>query len=199
MDSSFEGPAITQKQLEIKSRVDNPVTKLRSNFRINLIMAVICSLIMGAIFILVDGFWVRLLVGIILVGYAGAIWQTTWLYNRYLKNLYPDEDIQSYLKNLHYTITEGLKYQEIIAIFFYPVSLAAGYFLSLYERDETEAFFTEPFYWVLLLVVIVVLTPLLFLLSRWLYNISFRKYLDKIEDTLNEIDEDIETKTLQKE
>jgi hypothetical protein len=195
LDSSFDGPVITQKQLELKSRVDNPVSKLRSNFRANLIMAGLCSLLMGAIFIFFDGFWIRLLVGIILVGYAGAIWQTTWLYNRYLKNLYPDDDIRSYLKNLHKTITEGLRYQEIIAIFFYPVSLAAGYFLSLFERGETEAFFTEPFYWILLLVVIVVLTPLLYLLSKWLYNISFRKYLRKIEAILREIDGDVETKT----
>jgi hypothetical protein len=196
MGSVFDGPAITQKQLELKSRVDNPVSKLKSNFRVNLIMGVLCSLIMGAIFILADGFWVRFFVGIILVGYAGAIWQTTWLYNRYLKNLYPDENIRSYLKNLHKTITEGLKYQEIIAIFFYPVSLAAGYFLSLYERGETEAFFKEPFYWVPLLVVIVVMTPILFFLSRWLYNISFRKYLDKIEEILTEIESDDETKLL---
>jgi len=94
---------------------------------------------------------------------------------------------------LHKTITEGLRYQEIIAIFFYPVSLAAGYFLSLYERGEAEAFFTEPFYWVLLLIVIIVMTPLLFLLSRWLFKIYFRKYLDKIEGILTEIESDDET------
>lgn len=190
LDSVFDGPEITQRQLGLKSRVETPLTKLKSNFRTNLALAGVCTLIMAALFLMVDGFWVRLFIGIILVGYAGAIWQTTYLYNRYLKTLYPDEDIKSYLKTLHNSIKEGLRYQEIIAIFFYPVSLAAGYFLSLYERGETETFFTEPFLWGLLIVVIIVLTPLLFLLSRWLYNISFRTYLDQIEEVLNELETD---------
>ncbi len=190
MDPSFEGPEIKLKQLELKSLVETPLTKMRSNFRMNLVLAGISTLIMGTLFILVDGFWFRIMMGIILVGYAAIIWQTTYLYNRYLKNLYPDEDIKSYLKSLHKSIKEGLRYQELIAIFFYPVSLAAGYFLSLYERGEADAFFTEPFLWGLLLAVIIVLTPLLYLLSRWMYNVSFRSYLSRIEETLNELETD---------
>jgi len=190
MDHSFEGPEIKLKQLELKSQVETPLTKMRSNFRMNLVLAGISTLIMGSLFILVDGFWFRILMGTILVGYAAIIWQTTYLYNRYLKNLYPDEDIKSYLQGLHKSIKEGLRYQELIAIFFYPVSLAAGYFLSLYERGEADSFFTEPFLWGLLLVVIIVLTPLLYLLSRWMYNVSFRSYLNRIEETLNELEKE---------
>lgn len=188
MSSSFDGPEITPNQLTLKSRVETPLAKMRSNFRMNLVLAGICGFIFVALFILVEGFWFRLLTGIILAGYAAITWQTTYLYNRYLKNLYPDEDIKNYLQGLHNSIKKGLKYQELIAIFFYPVSLAAGYFLSLYERGEAEAFFTEPFYWVLLLAVIIVMTPLLFLLSRWMYNISFRSYLNQIEEVLNELE-----------
>lgn len=131
MDPCFEGPEIKLKQLELKSRVETPLTKMRSNFRMNLVLAGISTLIMVTLFILVDGFWFRILMGTILVGYAAIIWQTTYLYNRYLKNLYPDEDVKNYLQGLHKSIKEGLRYQELIAIFFYPVSLAAGYFLSL--------------------------------------------------------------------
>lgn len=189
IDSSFDGPEITRMQLELKSRVDNPLSKLKSNFRLNLFLCLICSLIMATIFILMDGFWVRLLIGIILIGYAGAIWHTTFLYKRYLKNLFPDENIYSYLKNLNKTIQEGLWYQEIIAIFFYPVCLAAGYFLSLYERGEADNFFTDPAIWGSLAVVIVILTPLLYLLAKWLNKISFRKYLNNIEEILNEIEQ----------
>lgn len=187
MEPTFEGPEITKKQLIVKSRVETPLTKMRSNFRMNLVLAGICGIIFVVLFLFVDGFWFRLLTGIILIGYVAIIWQTTYLYNRYLKNLYPDEDIISYLTNLHRSIKEGLKYQELIAIFFYPVSLAAGYFLSLYERGEAEAFFTEPFLWGLLIAVIIVLTPLLYLLSRWMYNVSFRTYLNQIEEILNEL------------
>lgn len=188
MDSSFEGPEITGKQLELKSRVDNPLSKLKSNFRLNLLLSILCALIMAMIFIMTDGFWVRLLIGIILIGYAGAIWHTIYLYKSYLENLFPDEDIYSYLKKLHKTIQEGLWYQEIIAIFFYPVCLAAGYFLSLYERGAADDFFTDPVIWGLLVVVIGILTPLLYLLAKWLNKISFRKYLDNIEEILNEIE-----------
>lgn len=184
---SFDGPRITQKQLELKSRVETPLKKMRSNFRMNLVLAGICGFIFVTLFFLVDGFWFRFFTGIILVGYVAVIWQTTYLYNRYLKNLYPDENIKNYLESLHKSIKEGLRYQELIAIFFYPVSLTAGYFLSLYERGEADVFFTEPFFWGLLLAVIIVFTPLLYLLSRWMYNVSFRTYLDQIEETLNEL------------
>lgn len=190
MDSAFDGPRITQTQLELKSRVETPLTKLRSNFRLNLVLANICGIIFIALFLFVDGFWFRFFTGIILIGYVAVIWQTTYLYNRYLKNLYPDENIKSYLESLHLSIKEGLRYQELIAIFFYPVSLAAGYFLSLYERGEAEAFFTESFFWGTLLLVIIVFTPLLYLLSRWMYNVSFRTYLDQIEEILNELELD---------
>ena len=187
MDASFEGPEITNRQLKLKSRVDMPLAKLQSNFRMNLVLAVICTALMAVLFYMSDGIWAQVLIGIIIIGYIAAIWQTTYLYNRYLKNLYPDEDIKSYLGTLHRSIKEGLKYQEIIAILFYPVSLAAGYFFSLYEQGEADTFFTDPVIWGALIGVILVMTPLLFLLSRWLYKITFRKYLDQIEEILTEL------------
>ena len=188
MDASFEGPEITNRQLKLKSRVDMPLAKLQANFRMNLVLAVICTALMAVLFYMSDGIWAQVLIGIIIIGYFVAIWQTTYLYNRYLKNLYPDNDVKSYLKTLHKSIKEGLKYQEMIAIFFYPVSLAAGYFFSLYEQGEADSFFTEPAIWGALILVILVMTPLLFLLSRWLYNITFRKYLDQIEGIINELE-----------
>lgn len=188
MDANFEGPKITQQQLELKSRVDTPINKLKTNFMINLGLYCLSTLIMAVLFVWADGFWVRLLIGTIVIGYVVATWQTTYLYNRYLKNLYPDDDIKNYLSNLHKSIKEGLKYQEIVGLFFYPVALAAGYFLSLYQQGKTDTFFTDPVVWGALIAIIIVLTPLLFLLSRWLYNITFRKYLNQIESVLNELE-----------
>ena len=190
LDPSFEGPEITKMQINLKSRVEMPLEKLRSNVRLNLAMGFICMIILGAVFVIFDGFWARVLLGIILFGYIGFIWQTIYLYRRYLQNLYPENDIKSYLKTLHYSLKAGLRYQELIAIFFYPVSLAAGFLLSLYEQGEIETLFSNPFLWGTLIAIIILITPLFYLLSRWLYKITFDKYLDQIEVVLNELKED---------
>jgi hypothetical protein len=56
MEGVFEGSEITPNQLELKSRVETPLVKMRSNFRMNLVLASLCGLIFVALFIFVDGF-----------------------------------------------------------------------------------------------------------------------------------------------
>jgi hypothetical protein len=184
-------PEIMESQLSLKNAAESPLKKLKRNFQANLAFAVVFSFLFIILFIIMDGFWVRLFTGALLIGYFLAIYQTSIAYRKYLNEVHSDEQVKIYLQKVYHGINQMLRLQEISAIFFYPIALVAGFLMALYQKDGMDAF-NENFTWVLLGVLIVVFTPLCYILAKYLNKLAFGKYLKQIKLLIDDFENEPE-------
>jgi len=181
-------PPIDEKQLLLQSNSLNPLKKLKTNFKINIAFAIAITLGFIALFFYIDGFWVRLFIGLLLTGYFAAIIQTIYLYRKFLREIHPDANVYHYLKSLHTSISKALKAQEYSALVYYPIAAVAGFLIPIYMEGKMDAFQKDAFIWYILIALIIILTPLCFLLAKWMNKIAFGKYLSQIKDLLIEME-----------
>lgn len=184
-------PEIDELQLHLKNASENPLKMLKKNFQANLAFAVLFTLMFIVLFILMDGIWVRLFTGILLIGYMLAIFQTIKAYRKYLNDVHADEQVKVYLQKVYNGIGQMIRLQEISAIFFYPIALVAGFLMALYQKDGMDAF-NENFTWILLGVLIVVFTPLCYVLAKYLNKLAFGKYLEQIKLLIDDFENEPE-------
>ena len=183
-------PPIDEKQLLLQSNALNPLKKLKANFKINIVFAIAITFGFIALFFYIDGIWVRLFIGLLLTGYFAAIIQTIYLYRKFLVEIHPDENVYDYLKLLHNSISKSLKAQEYSALVYYPIAAVAGFLIPIYMSGNMDAFQKDAFIWYLLIALIIILTPLCFLLAKWMNKIAFGKYLTQIKNLLIDMEKE---------
>jgi len=183
-------PPIDEKQLLLQSNSLNPLKKLKTNFKINIAFAIAITFGFIALFFYIDGFWVRFFIGLLLTGYFAAIFQTIYLYSKYLIEMHPDENVYQYLKSLHESISKALKAQEYSALVYYPIAAIAGFLIPIYMSGNMDAFQKDVFIWYVLIALIIILTPLCFLLAKWMNKIAFGNYLKQIKKLIDAMEEE---------
>ena len=91
--------------------------------------------------------------------------------------------------NLYYKrIRDVLKYEELIGLTLYPVSITAGFFIGMRLGDPTDEIMNETRDWVALVISVLVFTPLSHLLARWMNKVAFGKYLKELKKNINELE-----------
>jgi hypothetical protein len=183
-------PPIDEKQLLLQSNSLNTLKKLKTNFKINIAFALAITFGFIVLFFYIDGFWVRFFIGLLLTGYFAAIFQTIYLYRKYLFESLPDENVYQYLKSLHNSISKALKAQEYSALVYYPIAAIAGFLIPIYMSGNMDAFQKDVFIWYVLIALIIILTPICFLLAKWMNKIAFGNYLKQIKKLIDAMEEE---------
>ncbi|MFN4123880.1 MAG: hypothetical protein ACK4GL_11320 [Flavobacteriales bacterium] len=177
-------PEINASQLHLKNASESPLKKLKRNFQANLILAIVFTIMFIVLFILLDGLWLRLFTGVLIIGYILITFQTIAAYRKYLGKIKTDDQVKVHLKSVFDGITQMLRMQEFIAIFFYPIAIVSGFLMALYQQNGMHAF-NNSFTWVLLGVLIIVFTPLCYYLAKYLNKIAFGRSLREINALLD--------------
>lgn len=98
------------------------------------------------------------------------------------KNL--KEGLNAYYKR----VKDVLKYEELIGLTLYPVSLAAGFFIGMKLGAPDEEIMNETSDWIALVIAMIVITPLSDWFARWLNKVAFGKYLNQLKKNIDELD-----------
>lgn len=181
-------PEINVSQLHLKNASESPLKKLKRNFQANLVFAIVFTMVFIVLFIILDGIWVRLFTGLLIIGYILITIQTIAAYRKYLGKIKADDQVKTYLGNVFDGITQMLRLQEFVAIFFYPIAIISGFLMALYQLNGMHAF-NDSFTWILLGGLIIIFTPLCYYLAKYLNKLVFGKHLLEIHALL----EDFET------
>lgn len=190
LSSSPAPAAFTQTQLEqLHSRSNDPLRQLRHAIRINSGYTIIFGIAWLFLFIAVDAFWVRFCFGILLAAHIAGLFYNSWLLRRVLPTPPADLHIKSRLYAIQLRVQQALRGVELVALFFYPVSITAGFTLALWEADKLHLLGTELFLQLLLLGSFVVLVPLCYLLTRYLHRVAYGKQLRALQSILDGFEE----------
>ncbi|MEQ8582935.1 MAG: hypothetical protein RIC30_11645 [Marinoscillum sp.] len=168
------------------------IEKLRSGVRKKLAYAVFFTLAIGAgipfAFPLASQVLLTILLAAYLVG-AVLLYQELQILNR---GVDMTQDVLHGLTTYRDRIKRVLRYEESTALALYPVSISGGFFLGFQIVDRDAQIMTQTIHWIFLVMTIVLLTVGGHWLARWMNRKAFGKYLDRLDQTINELEGDRE-------
>ena len=90
------------------------------------------------------------------------------------------------LKRNQLALKNWVTIQSRIGLFLYPFSAAAGFLFGgvIGSGKSVESFLSKPIVIIALIAAIVVLTPLAYIVSKWMFKHSFGKLQRHIDDTI---------------
>jgi hypothetical protein len=173
-----------------KGRSRHPVIKLRNSLFLTLIFSVVFLFTFVVLIFLFDHWLVKFFIGTIIAAY---VFFTVYNYRAYravkaqMANAFAGS-LKSALQSIHDCVYRSIRFQEKAALFIYPFSVTAGFMMGLAEHNNFDEDIQNIKIIAALLIAILILTPLSYYAARWMYKITYDKYLDQIKKLSEELD-----------
>jgi len=184
---------VLQEMLQNKSftkgSLHSPLAKLKKNLFIHIIYAVVITL--GYAFVIYYfSFWQVQACILLLIGFN--FWAMSSAYRLY-KNVDPDlthDDVLTELKKHYFAFSDWQKQSMRVALFIYPFAGAGGFMLggAIGSGKTPEAFMSDYRIMIALGITIVVLVPLAYWLSKWMYRVAFGTYIAQLKESIAELE-----------
>ncbi len=160
----------------------NPLQKLKRNLGINMVFGVVILFFYAGIIFLSPEPLVQLAMFAMFLFTFWAIFTTFKLYRGLDPELCFSCNLVNEMERYHSTILRWSRNQEKVATFFYPVGAAGGFILggSMGAGKPVAEIMAKTPMQVALVVTVIVLTPLAWLLARWMNRQAFGKYIDAL-------------------
>jgi len=165
------------------------IEKLRSGVKKKLAYAVFFTLAIGGGIPFAFPLASQILLTILFVAYlVGAVllYQELQILNR---GVDMTQDVLHGLTTYRDRIKRVLRYEESTALALYPVSISGGFFLGFQLVDREAQIMTETIHWVFLVITILLFTIGGHWLARWMNRKAFGRYLDRLDETIEELRE----------
>ncbi len=131
----------------------------------------------------------QMLMGVLCIAYTlGSI----ALYKEYhilKKGVDMSQDVLHGLNDYYYRIKRVIRYEEMISLILYPISISAGFLLGMQLADPTAAVLDGSYDWMILIVTMVILTISGDWLTKWLNRKAFGQYLTDLKKHISELEE----------
>jgi hypothetical protein len=173
-----------------KCRSRHPVIRLKKSLEITLIFAVVFLIIFIVLLFLFDPWLIKLFIGIIIGAYVFFTWYNYITYRK-LKHQWQqafEGSLKSALQNIHDNVFNSIRFQEKASLFIYPFSAIAGYMMGLSLHPNFEDNIRDTRIIVIMFIAAALLTPLCYFLAKWMYKVSYDKYLNLLQSLIDEID-----------
>lgn len=191
LNASPAPKAFTAEQLrQLQHKSNDSLRQLQRNIRINSAYTIGIGLIWAFLFFYTQDFWVRFCFGFLLFGHLIGLWYNSHLLRKVLPTPPADLHIKTRLQAVLLRLRQALRGVEYVGLFFYPMSITAGFSLALWEADKLHLLSTDRFLQLLLLGTYVVLVPLCFWLTRWLHKIAYGKQLQQLQTLVEGFEEE---------
>jgi len=184
---------VLQEMLQNKSftkgSLHSPLAKLKKNLFIHIIYAVVITL--GYAFVIYYfSFWQVQACILLLIGFN--FWAMSSAYRLY-KNVDLDlthDNVLTELKKHYFAFSDWQKQSMRVALFIYPFAGAGGFMLggAIGSGKTPEAFMSDYRIMIALVITIVVLVPLAYWLSKWMYRVAFGTYIAQLKESIAELE-----------
>ena len=101
-----------------------------------------------------------------------------------------DKSLKQVLTHTHQFITDNIRFQKRVALFIYPIAGTAGFMMGgSVGGGNVEKMMQDTTVLIIGGVVMVVLTPLCYLLANWMYKISYGKCLVELQERIDQLED----------
>jgi hypothetical protein len=166
-----------------------PLEKLKSHLKLGIIYV---SIFIPVYLILLFTFEGLLLKTCLVVVLLSLIWAFVTYRKLYLELSSSTPDInkgmKEMLRSLHLKISSTLKKQEKLQLIIYPFSILGGVLLGLTYLEKMDIYLSTSKDWIILALIILMLSPIFYWISKLLNQRIFGAYLHQLEIEIDEFD-----------
>lgn len=168
----------------------HPVAKLKEAYKISTLFALVFLVAFIVLFFVFDQWVVKIGLLATIAGYIFFFVTNFSMFRKIKTELLLEGSVKSALQSTYNFITDNIRFQERTALFIYPVAGAAGYVMgAAVAGADTWEFVQKPVVLWILLGFTVVATPLCWLLTRWLYKVSYGVCLAQLRSLIDELEQ----------
>jgi hypothetical protein len=168
----------------------HPVAKLKQAYQITTIFALVFLIAFFVLLFVFDQWVVKIGLLATIAGYIFFFVTNFSMYRKIKTELPLDGSVKQALQSTYEFITSNIRFQERTALFIYPVAAAAGYVMgAAMEGADAWEFVQKPIALWVLLGAVIISTPLGWLLTRWMYRVSYGVCLAQLRALINELEQ----------
>jgi hypothetical protein len=174
---------------EIKSKgLKNPLKLAKKRLLQNIIWGIIIAIVYIPIIVIYNYWQIQLLLAITLLFTIWAIYTAIKLHQSIQSNVSAN-NLLSELMRVKTTLNQWMTVQSKVALFIYPISASAGYFVGgvVGSGKSVDELLVKPVIIYALIACILVLTLLCYFLAKWMFKLSFGKVIDQIDVLIEEL------------
>ena len=184
--ASTAGLPNVEKVVELKpTNLNTPLKKMKKLLKINMLWAALFA-VLYILILFIYPFWqIRLFVGITLLFTLWGLSSGWKLYLSVNDNVLSGSVIAELERNRR-ALRSWMRIQTIVAVCVYPFSICGGFMLGgVVGSGKTVAYFmSKPVAWWALIICILILTPIGYLLAKWMFKKSFGKVVTQLDEAI---------------
>jgi hypothetical protein len=175
--------------VHIQKKSKHPVQKLKNAYLWTTGFSIAFLIAFIVLFLLFDEWIVKVGLIFMITSYIFFFATNFSMYRKVNVVLPIDQSLKKVLEHTYQFITQNIRFQERVGLFIYPFAAASGFLMGgsagsgnvgkMLEAKEVV---------IIMLVTSVVLTPMGFYLTRWMYNVSYGKCLKELKERIDELE-----------
>jgi hypothetical protein len=173
----------------IQKKSKHPVQKLKNAYLISTGFSMVFLIAFVILFFLFDESIVKVGLVFMMISYVFFFTINFSVYQKVNVVLPIDESLKTVLTHTYDFIKENIRFQERAALFIYPFAAASGFLMGgSVGSGNVEKMLEAKEAIVILIVTSLILTPIGFYLTRWLYKNYYGKCLTELKERINELE-----------
>jgi len=175
--------------VEIRKKSKHPVQKLKNAYLQTTGFSLAFLIGFIVLFFMFPEPIVKVGLALVIVGYVFFFVVNFNMYRKVNVVLPVDQNLKSAMQHTYDFITANIHFQEYTAVFIYPIAASAGFLMGgAVGSGDIDGMLQKKFVIIALIVTAIVLTPIAFYLTRWLYKVSYGKCLKELKERIDELE-----------
>jgi len=171
----------------LPSSSSHPLEKLKSGYLIAITLSLVFLTAFIVLIFLFQEMIVRLSLVCVIFSYVFFLITNFSLYAKIKTKLPVDQSLLATLSHTVDLVTANIRFQERAALLVYPVMATSGFLMGGSAGGDVVSMMQKEGMIFILLGVVIILTPLCYLLSHWMFKVSYGKWLRELKDVLAEL------------
>jgi hypothetical protein len=175
--------------VKVRKTSRHPVQKLKNSYKITTAFAIIFLVGFIVLFFLFHDPLVKGSLLLVIASYVFFFVTNFSMYRNIQVELPVDQSLRTVLKTTHEFITSNIRFQERVSLFIYPIACTSGFLMGgSVGSGDLDKMLQQKSVWIALIVLPIVLTPLSYYLTKWMYKVSYGKCLSELKLLIKELE-----------
>lgn len=179
---------------KFKKHSRHPVQKLIRAFEITLGFTIVFGLLFAALLFVFEPWIIRLFLALLIAAYSFFFIYNLKTYKKLqIEWASPfDASLKEAFHKIHHVAHSSIRFQEKAALYMYPISITGGYLMGLFTGNSAqfEKNVTNLQVLGILGVCMIIFTPVCYYLAKWMYKVSYDKYLQQLQSLLKDMQQE---------